>query len=250
MRAILAYHSIDRSGSVISVTPEAFRGHVRTLGERGVQMTTLGGLLALPPQADAVAITFDDGFANVAGEAWPALREHGAAATVFVVTDRVGRENAWARGPGPAVPILPLLDWDTLGRLQEAGAEIGSHTRTHPDLRTLPPSAVQDEVAESAAIIARRTGRRPASFAFPFGQAGPEADRSVRATYQRACTTRLAAVAARPDAHGLPRLDAFYFRSPDGLNGWGTPAFRGYLGLRAAARRLRAMMAPAIPVTG
>lgn len=246
MRAVLTYHSIDRSGSVISVTPEAFRRHVRALSERGVRMTTLSGLLALPPHMEAVAITFDDGFATVEEEARAVLQDYGAVATVFVVTDRVGGDSGWAQGPGPQVPARPLLDWDALARLQEAGFEIGSHTRTHADLRTLSPSAVQDEVGESAAIIQRRTGRQPVSFAYPFGEFAPSVEDAVRAAYRFACTTRLGFLESGAAPHRLPRLDAYYFRHPGALDAWAAPGFRRYIRFRAAGRQLRRMMRRAL----
>ena len=40
MRAILTYHSIDESGSPISVDPDAFRRHVRWLASGRVRVTT------------------------------------------------------------------------------------------------------------------------------------------------------------------------------------------------------------------
>lgn len=247
MRAILAYHSVDSSGSVISVPPEAFRSHVRALRGRGVRLTSLSELISLPADADAVAVTFDDGFANFATDAWPVLQEHGCSATVFVVTDRVGGSNTWSEGPGPEVPFLPLLDWDQLARLHEKGIEIGSHTRTHADLRTVSPAALYDEIVGAADVVAQRIGRRPTSFAYPFGQTSDAAAGLVRTTYRIACTTRMAALGVHPDPHQLPRLDAFYFREANGLDGWGTPAFRGYVGLRAAGRRLRQLVSDLVP---
>src|SRR5581483_6893264 len=77
MRAILTYHSIDESGSVISVGRETFAAQAAWLASGRVRVTTVDELLALPPDADAVALTFDDGFQNFADTAVPVLERHG-----------------------------------------------------------------------------------------------------------------------------------------------------------------------------
>jgi len=64
MRAILTYHSIDESGSVISVSESVFRGHVTWLARSAVRVVSIDTLMHLPADANAVALTFDDGFVN------------------------------------------------------------------------------------------------------------------------------------------------------------------------------------------
>src|SRR5512138_3223815 len=128
MRAILTYHSIDESASPISISERVFRRQVQWLAGGGVQVVSLDTLLRLPVDADAVALTFDDGFVNVGDLAAPMLVEHDLPATVFVVSDAVGGTNRWAAGPDPGVPELPLLGWDALARLSARGIDLGSHT--------------------------------------------------------------------------------------------------------------------------
>ena len=77
MRAILTWHSLDRSGSPISVPPEEFRRQVEWLAASGVRAVTVGKLLELPDEEDAAALTFDDGFANFGEAAAPVLSEYG-----------------------------------------------------------------------------------------------------------------------------------------------------------------------------
>lgn len=240
MRAILTYHSIDPSGSVISVADSVFRRHVQWLGSGAVRVTGVEELLTLDPDDDAVAITFDDGFTNFASAAWPVLRDHGLPATVFVVTDRVGRTNAWSGHENPTIPELPLMDWDSLGRLVEEGVELGSHTRDHRGLTGLAPERLEDEVVGSADAIEERTGARPAGFAYPYGVIDRTAHRMVSDTYDWACTTEMSGLPAETEAHRLPRLDSYYYRSPGLLERWGSTSFRMHLWLRGEARRLRA----------
>ncbi|MBK9550504.1 MAG: hypothetical protein IPO52_15740 [Gemmatimonadetes bacterium] len=60
MRAILTYHAIDATGSVISVTPEDFAAHVSWAASGAVQVVSVEELLAFPDSVNAVALTFDD----------------------------------------------------------------------------------------------------------------------------------------------------------------------------------------------
>jgi peptidoglycan/xylan/chitin deacetylase (PgdA/CDA1 family) len=241
VRAILTYHSIDASGSVISVDPYAFRAHVTALAGRGARGVTVGELLRLPADANAVAFTFDDGYANFATEAWPVLEDAGFAATVFVVTDYVGRRNTWD-ADGTGLPRLDLLDWESLARLAEDGVALEAHSRTHADLRGMTASALEDEMEGSAERLARELGRRPEGFAYPYGAHDAAAVAQARRSWRWACTTELAALTGGEDPHRLPRLDAYYLRRPDAMHGWDTPAFRRRLRLRALARRGRATL--------
>lgn len=242
MRAVLTYHSIDPSGSPISVSPAAFRGHVEWLASGRVRVLPLDALLDADPDADAVALTFDDGFVNFADEAAPWLLEQGLPVTVFAVTDHVGGTNTWTGQPEPGIPVLPLLGWDDLARLAERGVTIGSHTRRHPRLAGLDPAALEAELAESADAIGRRLGCRPRWFAYPYGSTSPAAVAAVARHYQGAVTTDYRLVEPGEDRLQVPRLDAYYFGSPRALDRWATPGFRRTIWLRRQARRARSAL--------
>src|SRR5258708_27258544 len=124
MRAILTYHSIDRSGSPIAVSRAVFRRQMAWLAASPVRVVPVAALLADGRGGDAVALTFDDGYRNLAAEVAPLLAEHGFPWTVFVVSDHVGGANAWSGGPGGSVPELPLLDLDVLPRLASRGGRL------------------------------------------------------------------------------------------------------------------------------
>lgn len=243
MRAILTYHSIDDSGSAISVSPESFRAHVRWLASGRVRVLPLEQLAAAGDEGDAVALTFDDGFANFAESAAPVLADHALPCTVFVVAEHVGGHNDWGGG-GSAVdiPELPLMGWETLGTLAAAGVGIGAHTRRHRDLTTVRGAMLEDEVAGCAERIASELGERPRNFAYPYGAVDVAAASVVRDHFDLACTTELRALRADDDRALLPRLDMYYFRDDGQLEAWGTPAFRGRVWLRAQGRRVRGLV--------
>lgn len=239
MRAILTYHSIDASGSPISVSPEVFRAHCRFLASGRVRVLPLVSLLEDPAADDVVALTFDDGFANFATEAAPALEAHGLPSTVFVVSDHVGGSNDWGGRVSPHVPQLPLLGWDDLVSLQDRGVTLGAHTRRHRPLPQLRGDELLDEVQGGIDRIASAAGRRPAAFAYPFGAVDAVVAAVVRDACAWGCTTELRALGSQEDRALLPRLDMYYFRSPGQLEAWGTAAFRSRLWLRNQGRRLR-----------
>ena len=239
MRAILTYHSIDRSGSVISVDESTFAEHVRFLASGAVRVVPLAELVDDDGPGDAVALTFDDGFANFATAAWPRLREHGLPATVFVVAGHAGGENRWASRGDADVPHLPLLDWAQIGALADDGVEIGSHSCSHPRLDRIGHDRLEAEIHGSAVEIGRRIGRRPTTFCYPFGNLDERVAGIAAQVYERACTTRLAYLPAEPDRARLPRLDCYYVRRPGDLERWGTVRFRTRIAVRARLRDIR-----------
>lgn len=239
MRAILTYHSLDASGSPISVDPGVFRAQMRWLARHGPRVVPLSELLRRPHTEDVVALTFDDGFQNFWDEGLPALDECGLPATMFIVSDWVGRDNGWDGGQYPGVPTLPLMDWDRVGALAEHGVTIGAHSRTHPMLTRLSSERLHAELAGCAEQIQRYTGLRPDTFAYPFGDCDERVIRATAGLFGSAVTTELKLLPDEPHRHALPRLDMYYWRGPGQLEAWGTPRFRLRLMLRSSLRRLR-----------
>ncbi|MCC6989200.1 MAG: polysaccharide deacetylase family protein [Acidobacteria bacterium] len=243
MRAILTYHSIDASGSPISVAPDAFARHVAWLAGGRVSVEPLAAIAQGDDCAadgrDRVAITFDDAFENFGTVAWPRLRASGLPATVFVVSGHAGGTNRWGGVASPGIPELPLLTWEALGACAAAGADIGAHSRTHPHLSRTSAAARLDELAGCRDTIAARLGVTPESFAYPYGDCDASVVRDTAAVFARACTTEYRQVGVSDSVHRLPRLDMFYFQGPAALDDWGRPAFLRRIAMRRAARALR-----------
>lgn len=66
------------------------------------------------------------------------------------------------------------MTWSQVRELQKCGIEFGSHTVTHPQLRTLERPAIERELKESKRIIEDKTGCVADSFAYPY--AFPQVD--------------------------------------------------------------------------
>lgn len=240
------YHSIDETGSPISIDPRAFRQHMEFLARGRPRVIPLRDIATHAAPDETVAITFDDGFANFVEFAVPLLEDLGLPTTMFVVTDHVGGTNAWQNAAGPKnIPILPLMSWDALQRIARGGVEIGSHTRRHARLTTVDDPGLVEELEGAADRLQRELGARPTSFAYPYGDLDHRVMAAVRRTYLRACTTELRALEVGADCARLPRLDAYYLRAPGRLEEWGSPAFQRHLWLRAQARRVRRFVAAA-----
>ncbi|HEU4721089.1 MAG TPA: polysaccharide deacetylase family protein [Gemmatimonadaceae bacterium] len=243
MKAILTYHSIDESGSVISIPEATFRRHVAWLATGRVRVLPLEELAAAPDDADSVAITFDDGMESCSRIAAPLLRDHGLPATVFVVTDAVGSTNVWGGRGDPGIPVVSLLGWDALGELARGGVSVGAHTCSHPRLDLLDAGAIEREIVDSKARIARELGIEATTFAYPYGRLNAAARDVVAREFRYGVTTRLATLGADDDAARLPRLDSYYFRRADALESWGSTRFRVRMGLLAGARSVRRSLA-------
>lgn len=222
MKATLTYHSVDDSRSPVSVSPAAFDAHLAWLASGQVKVLSLDALIRHPDAADdAVAITFDDGFLNTR-EPILRLREYGLPVTVFVVTDQVGRTNAWGGQPATSVPTLPLLSWDDLADLQAHGVEIAAHTRSHAALSTLPTSAIDQELAVCREELATRLGARSGHLAYPYGDVDARVASRASVQFRYGHTTEFRGMRHRDHPMRLPRLDMYYLQSPQALDRWGT----------------------------
>ena len=239
MRAILTYHSIDSSGSVISLPPEVFAEHVAWFASGKVQVVHLEELLALPAAANAVAITFDDAFTSVATHAAPLLAAHGLPATCFVVTRHAGGDNRWGGKADPGIPVLPIMDWSSLGALGTQGFRLGAHSRNHRYLPRCTDAELRDELDGSREDLAQYAGVRASAFAYPYGTVDARVASAARSVFAIACTTAHRPLSKAPARDQVPRLDAWYFSAPGALEGWGTRRFTGRVLLRHALRTVR-----------
>jgi peptidoglycan/xylan/chitin deacetylase (PgdA/CDA1 family) len=239
MKAILTYHSVDETGSVISIPERVFRRHVQWLASGSVRVVSLDALASLPADVDAIAITFDDGLESFGRIAAPLLREHGLPVTLFVVTDAVGTTNVWRGQRDAGIPVFPLLDWDALGSLAAAGVDLGAHTCTHVDLSAVDSASAEREIVSSRTRLACELGVDATTFAYPYGGVSAAARDIVARDFQFGVTTRLSTLAPHDDPARLPRLDSYYLRTAGTLEAWGTARFRVRMGLLAGARSIR-----------
>jgi peptidoglycan/xylan/chitin deacetylase (PgdA/CDA1 family) len=242
---ILMYHSLDASGSVVSVAPQIFREHMECIEDNGFRGISLSAAVDYREQhhswpARSVVLTFDDGFANVHKSALPTLTQHGFSATVFVISGHMGGYNDWAPAPD-GLGSRGILTWQQASELASAGIEIGSHTHTHPDLSRCTPAELERQISISRAEIEDHIGRPVTTFAYPYGVTTTVAKRLVARQFRAACTTVLKK--ANGDLlHCLPRIDMYYIGSPQKLERLLDGQLDRYLALRRFGRSARRIL--------
>jgi len=182
---VLCYHAVsDTWEHLLSVRPRAFERQLKLLIGRKYAPASAAQVLA--GRGRLFHVTFDDGLQSVAN-ALPVLERMGVAATVFACTAfaETGRTFDVPELESEAVAHpreLATMDWDALSALNKRGIEIGSHTKTHPHLRTLSDLELRIELRESREQCEDAL-RRPCRFlAFPYGQHDDRVRAAARAS--------------------------------------------------------------------
>ncbi|PKK13304.1 polysaccharide deacetylase family protein [Thermomonospora sp. CIF 1] len=205
---VLMYHSVSarpaRATRRLSVDPGAFAEQMALLVERGFVAVPVSALAGDPARlpAKAVAITFDDGYADFHEQALPVLQRLGLTATVFVTTGWLADAGAEAAGR----PLDRTLSWSQVREAAECGIEIGGHSHSHPQLDQLPDAALAHELTCSKALLEDRLGRPVTTMAYPYGYSSARVRRAVaRAGYASACAVANR-LPRREDVFATPRL--------------------------------------------
>jgi peptidoglycan/xylan/chitin deacetylase (PgdA/CDA1 family) len=229
---ILMYHAVGAPGEPPGryVVPVArFAEQLRWLRRRGYQAVRLEEILEyrreyrLPPPR-AVVLTFDDGYEDNHRLAFPLLRDGGMPATFFLVSARLGETNAWD-GDGELAG-RGLLSPEQAREMQDAGMELGGHTRHHPPLSEIAETALDDEVAGCRAELARVLGRPAPSFAYPYGKMSAVASAAVeRAGFLGAVCSRSGFNDPAAPDYALRRIEV---RGTDSLATFARAVRRGY----------------------
>lgn len=191
---ILIYHRFGgESGSEIDIDPAIFADQLAELGPRVVPLGDgLAALQELPAGHDPVAITIDDGSADVLEHAVPALVAAKATATLYLATSFVESTRALPYG-GRALSWAALRDAISTGALK-----VGSHTHAHVLLDRLPAADAAVDIDRSIGLIEDHLGVEPVDFAYPKAVApSPEVDRLIRARFRSA-----ALAGTRPNRYG------------------------------------------------
>lgn len=231
-RAVVTFHSIDDSDSVLSFAPRAFAQLIERFAVSGTPVVTFDELLR---RDDGITITFDDGMRSVYEHALPVLREHGFPAHIFLTTSRVGQDIGW-----PAQPQrFDMLDWNQVELCARSSLHIECHTVTHPDLRELPAQRIVEECVGADDAIEQHTGRRPTLMAFPFGLYNDSVIYAVALRYSACFTTKLGYLGRATDLSRVPRLDAYYLQAPFLNERLFSTQTRAYVALRASIRAAR-----------
>lgn len=174
--AILMYHKIGEppAGSKLKklwISPEKFERQLCYLKGKNIPVITCSEHYAMLQKKTvpykAVILTFDDGYENNYTYAFPLLKKYGFRATFFIVTDTIGKMNVWHRADTEAQQRM--LSAEQIREMAAAGMEIGSHTLSHPHLRTKNIEEARQEIGRSKIVLEELVGKPVEIFAYPYG---------------------------------------------------------------------------------
>lgn len=181
---VLCFHKISRRfcWEGTWTTPSRFFAYIdrlRGLGYRFVSVDDyLAGISSGPGGGREVLLTFDDGYEELYDLVLPGLEERGVPFHVFLVTDYVGRDNAWDLSLGRRP--FRHLDWPAIEEMAARGVTFGSHGASHKDLTCLSDEEVRSELQRSKTAIEGRLGAVVRTVSYPFGRCDPGVARAAR----------------------------------------------------------------------
>lgn len=235
---VLCFHAVDPVWkSPLALTPEEFERHcawlarsrtVVPLSEAVRRMDARGRL----PRG-MVALTFDDGFAQLGDFVFPVLARHGLPATVFLVAatlTRGGHEVDWVDTP-PEWP-LSTLDLAQIEQAQKDGFEFASHSWAHHTLTDLDGERCREDLAESKTFLEDMLHHRVDHLAYPRGHHDAVVRRSAAAAgYSHSFALPEHHEDVSP--HSIPRVGVYPGNSRLVLRAKLEPAYLGFRHHRA-----------------
>ena len=171
---ILCYHGIG-DGLPADELPFAFpvgefASHLDDIADRGLRTVTVSELARHRREGDsaalegAIAITFDDGYADLLSTVAPLLAERSMVATAFVTTSYLDGRSAGTDG------YERWLSWDQAGELARSGVvELGGHSHDHVELDMLSAADACAQVRRCRERLRAELGIEATSFAYPYG---------------------------------------------------------------------------------
>lgn len=239
---ILAYHKVDKKFEFGGTwtTPGQFKRQMEFVKDQGMVTVTISRAVEIIKEGRKdkdkyLCITFDDAYEGLYHYAWPVLKEFGFTATIFVVTDYVGKDNDWDVNWGGRK--FRHLGWDQISEMSGAGIEFGSHTKSHQDLRSLDDCALKNELSESKIILEKYLDKNIKTLSYPFGRYNEH----VAAAAQDAgyiCACSLTRKAIKPQA-GFMNLQRCAVYITDNLWSFKSKIYQGSYWFRLQSRWCR-----------
>lgn len=209
---ILMYHVISspKPGApypALYTPAPVFAAQMAALRSHGYHGVTLGQVYgywrrgyALPRKP--IVLSFDDGYLSDYSHARPVLRRLGWPGVLNLEVN-----NVLTPGDLSARQVRALI---------ASGWEVDSHTVTHPDLTTLTPARLRDELVRSRAFLRSHFGVPVDFFCYPSGRYDATVEAAVRRAGYRLATTTQPGL-ARPSAPFA--LDRIRVAGADGVAG-------------------------------
>jgi peptidoglycan/xylan/chitin deacetylase (PgdA/CDA1 family) len=164
---ILMYHHVsDETPPSTSISVNKFAEHMQYIADNH-------HVMALPTLIDnlkkgkklplkTVAITFDDGYKNIAENGHPILRKHGFPYTIFINPSLIGEHGL-------------QLTWQQVNALQKENVSFANHSSTHKHLLLGSEddnwlSATLKDIEDAEIALKQKTGSSHKLLAYPYGE--------------------------------------------------------------------------------
>lgn len=207
----LIYHSVTgRLPLELDLAPALLERQLAYLAQSGRVIAYEEALHRLQSGTDAagaVVLTFDDGYLDFYTTVYPLLQQWQLPATLFVTTGFVEERVAYPMVSYPQLQVAPVT-WAMIAEMAASGlVTMGAHTHTHPDLTTIAPSQLEEELAKPLTLFQQRVGLRPQHFCYPRARWRPELEGALARYYRSAVIGGGGqATAAAFHPYRLPRL--------------------------------------------
>ena len=232
------------------IAEKTFQEQMRYLKSNGFRTVTLTEYYEFLTQKrqlprKTVVITFDDGYKSFLRYAYPALKEVGFTATLFVYTDYVGAGgNAFS--------------WAELKRLADEGFQVEAHSKTHGNLRRAanePANSYQNrlraELEAPLGLFQKNIGRSVQFLAYPYGaQDDQVVERTKSAGYLAAFTVRPQSSYAFIDPYRIHRVQIFSEMKLDDFAGYPQHLSRGRFEMKVASAAVVVLLFAAALLSG
>lgn len=161
--AVLVYHRFDDGRfPTTSISTDKLREDFAWLKANQYHVIPLENLVdtlqkgqPVPPKT--VVLTIDDGYRSFYESGLEVFKEFGYPFTLFVYTEATDGN------------FSDFMSWETLREVSQYGS-VQLHTHSHPHLTRLDDSALENEIAQAAALFEENMGYRARFLAYPYGE--------------------------------------------------------------------------------
>ena len=126
----------------------------------------------------SVVLTFDDGYQNFYDYAFPVLRKYGFPATVFLISNLIGKNAHWLADDGLFSRLL--MDRETICKLMSENIFFGSHTKSHPSLIHISHDQMVEKIIDSKSNLEEILEEKIEDFCYPNGDFNDEVMAAVQ----------------------------------------------------------------------
>jgi len=220
---VLAYHKVNDKFElgINSLSVSAFEKQIQHLHKLGYNTTSLIDLTNNKIESEnlhTLIITFDDGDESIFKNVFPILNKYGFKATVFIISDFIGKYNTWDHNLfGNKAKHLTCKQIEILS---QHGWEIASHSATHRDLTRISEVEALSELIDSRNKISALIEKPVEYISYPFNKFNDNIIKfSQQANYKGCCI--LSDNKNYKNKYGdyvIPRLGVYAIDSLNSLN--------------------------------